>query len=84
MIPAARDAMGPEFRWTDELSGEEYGALRWTAMIGGQETEGVDLVKEAPDGRLLEVRITMRPPRTPSRCGKQEMFALGCSASEPP
>jgi hypothetical protein len=61
LIPTAREAMGPEFRWTHELQGEEYGALRWTAVIGGFETEGVDLVKEDADGRLLEIRIHMRP-----------------------
>ena len=61
LIPTARDAMGPDFRWTHELRGEEYGALRWTAVIGGIETEGVDLIKEDANGRLLEVRIHMRP-----------------------
>ena len=61
MIPTARAAMGPEFQWTHELRGEEYGALRWTAVIGGLQSEGVDLIKEDENGRLLEVRIHMRP-----------------------
>ena len=73
-LEAARDAMGPDFEWTHEFHGDVYGALRWTATIGGQEAEGVDLIKEAPDGKLLEVRITMRPAEAVA-VWQQEMFA---------
>jgi hypothetical protein len=61
IIPFARNAMGPEFRFTDHMVGEEYHALPWVSRIGEYEADGVDLIKEDDDGRLLEVRITMRP-----------------------
>jgi hypothetical protein len=43
------------------MVGAEYHALPWIARIGEHDAEGVDLVKEADDGRLLGVRIIMRP-----------------------
>jgi len=43
------------------MVGEEYHALPWVSRIGEYEADGVDLIKEDDDGRLLEVRITMRP-----------------------
>ena len=61
MISLAREAMGPEFRWVRSLTDGEYTALHWAARIAGVEAEGVDLVREREDGRLLEVRINMRP-----------------------
>jgi hypothetical protein len=61
VIPFARKAMGDAFRFTDHMIGDEYHALPWVARIGEYEADGVDLIKEDSDGRLLEVRITMRP-----------------------
>jgi hypothetical protein len=53
--------MGHEFRFTDHLAGAEHDALLWTTRIGGREIEGVDLVREDAQGRLLEIRVFMRP-----------------------
>jgi hypothetical protein len=60
-LRGAREAFGPDFRFTDHVRGETFDLLPWVATIGGLDAEGVDLVREDGDGRLLEVRITMRP-----------------------
>ena len=61
LIPVSRSALGPDFQWTHDMRGEVFSAVRWTATLDGLAVEGVDLVREAPDGRMAEVRITMRP-----------------------
>jgi hypothetical protein len=64
-LQAVRELFGDGFRFSDcvpaTAHGERYMLLPWTAVVGGIEAEGVDLVKEEASGRLLEVRITMRP-----------------------
>ena len=65
MFPALRDVLGPEFHFTDlvraQAHGAEYALLPWTAVVDGIDAEGVDLVREAPDGRVAEIRFAMRP-----------------------
>jgi hypothetical protein len=63
--PAARAVLGDEFHFTDRVEAQVHGGryvlLPWTTLIDGIEAEGVDFVKEDDDGRVLEIRITMRP-----------------------
>ena len=65
MFPALRAVLGPEFRFTDlvraQAHGAEYALLPWSTVIDGIDTEGIDLVREAQDGRLAEIRFVMRP-----------------------
>jgi hypothetical protein len=57
---AAHETMA-DFRFTEHARGDGLHALRWTATIDGMAAEGVDIVREDDEGRLLELRITMRP-----------------------
>jgi hypothetical protein len=43
------------------LIGYDHHALLGTTRLGGRQIEGVDLVKEDRQGRLLEIRVLMRP-----------------------
>ncbi|HEY1277635.1 MAG TPA: hypothetical protein VGF25_22200 [Thermoleophilaceae bacterium] len=61
ILEAARTTLGPDFRFTEHARGDGLHALRWTATIDGMHADGVDVVREDGDGRLLELRITMRP-----------------------
>ena len=58
--PLARHALD-DFRFLERLDGDGYHALRWVAQIDGIPADGVDLLREDEEGRLLELRIAMRP-----------------------
>jgi hypothetical protein len=61
VLELARETIGEDFRFTEHMQGDGLHALRWTSTIDGVAAEGVDIVLEDADGRLLEVRIQMRP-----------------------
>src|SRR5262245_20422913 len=61
IFAAARSSMGDQFRFTEHGRGDGIHALRWIAVIDGNEAEGVDVIREDDEGRMLELRITMRP-----------------------
>jgi hypothetical protein len=61
IVPLVRQAMGDEFEFTHRLRGDVYEALVWRARIDEHEAEGVDLLRVDADGKLTEIRITMRP-----------------------
>jgi hypothetical protein len=50
-----------DFRYTDELPGEEVHALIFRARVGDREVEGLDLVRPGPDGRILDFTVMVRP-----------------------
>jgi len=50
-----------DFRYTDELHGEEVHALIFRARIGDREVEGVDLIRPGPDGRIVDFTVMVRP-----------------------
>ena len=59
--PLARYVLGDEFQFRERLQGDGYQAVRWVARIDGVPADGIDLLKEDDEGRLLELRISMRP-----------------------
>jgi hypothetical protein len=65
MFPALRVVLGPDFHFSDlvraQAHGAEYALLPWTAIVDGIDADGADFVREAPDGRLAEIRFAMRP-----------------------
>jgi SnoaL-like protein len=50
-----------DFRYTDELPGEEVHALIFRARVGDREVEGLDLVRPGPGGRILDFTVMVRP-----------------------
>ena len=50
-----------DFRYTDELPGEDVHALIFRARVGDREVEGLDLVRPGPDGRIVDFTVMVRP-----------------------
>ena len=61
LIPLARRIFGDEFSFGERLEGDGFKAIRWSARIDGVPADGVDLLREDDEGRLLELRILIRP-----------------------
>ncbi|WP_037044547.1 nuclear transport factor 2 family protein [Pseudonocardia halophobica] len=49
-----------DFRYTDEFAGEGGHVLVFRARVGDRELEGVDILREGPDG-LAELTVMVRP-----------------------
>jgi SnoaL-like domain len=50
-----------ELGFTDELESDSAHAFFWRAEVGGRHVEGVDLLKERPDGSIGEITVMARP-----------------------
>jgi SnoaL-like domain len=50
-----------DFRYTDELPGEDVHALIFRARVGDRDIEGLDLVRPGPDGRIVDFTVMVRP-----------------------
>jgi hypothetical protein len=50
-----------EFRYTDELPGDDVHALIFRARVGEREVEGLDLMRTGPDGRIVDFTVMVRP-----------------------
>jgi hypothetical protein len=50
-----------DFRYTDELHGEESHALIFRARVSDRDVEGLDLMRPGPDGRIVDFTVMVRP-----------------------
>jgi hypothetical protein len=50
-----------DFRYTDELAGEDVHGLVFRARIGDKEVEGLDLIREDADGQIVDLTVMVRP-----------------------
>jgi hypothetical protein len=50
-----------EFRYEDELSGEESHALIFRAVVEGKELQGLDYMEFGPDGKIAKFTVMVRP-----------------------
>ena len=50
-----------DFRYTDELHAEGAHVLVFEARVGDRELQGIDLIREAADGRIAEFTVMVRP-----------------------
>ena len=50
-----------EFRYVDELEGEELHGLVFQAKVGEREVTGIDLFRATGDGRIAELTVMVRP-----------------------
>src|SRR5215813_13686185 len=50
-----------DFRYLDELHGEDTVTLRFKAKVGDYEIEGIDFLELDADGRVDELTVFLRP-----------------------
>jgi hypothetical protein len=50
-----------DFRYVDELEGEELHALVFEARVGDRTLQGIDLIRATSDGRIAELTVMIRP-----------------------
>ncbi|MGE5407784.1 MAG: nuclear transport factor 2 family protein [Syntrophothermus sp.] len=69
-----------DFRYTDELADERTVVLRFKAMVGDRELEGIDFLELDEDGRVAELTVFMRPLSAVNRFNEEMAARLGASA----
>ena len=50
-----------DFRYTDELDGDEASGLVFVARVGDKRVHGLDLIRTADDGRIAQFTVMVRP-----------------------
>ncbi len=50
-----------DFRYVDEMAGEELHGLVFETRIGDREVQGIDLFRATGDGRIAELTVMVRP-----------------------
>ena len=50
-----------DFRYTDELAGDDVHALISEARVGDRQLQGMDLIRADADGRIGEFTVMVRP-----------------------
>jgi hypothetical protein len=50
-----------DFRYIDELEGEELHGLVFAARVGDRDVTGIDLIRATADGRIAELTVMVRP-----------------------
>jgi hypothetical protein len=70
-----------DFRYTDELVEGNTVALRFKAMVGDHELEGIDFLELDADGKIAELTVFMRP--LSALTGFNEQMAARLAAAQP-
>jgi hypothetical protein len=75
-----------DFRYTDEMAEGDTVALRFKAMVGDRELEGIDFLELDADGRVAELTVFMRPLSAVNRFNERmtERLAAARPESAPP
>jgi hypothetical protein len=75
-----------DFRYTDELVEENTVALRFKAMVGDRELEGIDFLELDEDGKVAELTVFLRPLSALTRFNERMAARLAAAqpAAEPP
>jgi len=63
--------------YVDELSDENTVALRFKAMVGDRELEGIDFLELDEHGKVAELTVFMRPLSALTRFNEQMAVRLG-------
>ena len=50
-----------DFRYTDELAGDDAHGLVFEARVGDRSLQGIDLLRLDADGRIAEFTVMIRP-----------------------
>lgn len=73
-----------DFRYTDELAGEDSVCLRFKATVGGdREIEGIDFLELDEEGRVRELTVFMRPLSAVNRFNGQMGARLAAAGIAP-
>ena len=75
-----------DFAYTDELAEGDTVVLRFKAMVGDRELEGIDFLELDEDGRVAELTVFMRPLSAVNRFNEQMItrFAAAPPTPAPP
>jgi hypothetical protein len=65
--------------YTDELSDGDTVALRFKAMVGDRELEGIDFLQLDADGKVAELTVFMRPMSALTRFNEQMVARLAAT-----
>ena len=70
-----------DFRYVDELHGEDTVTLRFKAKVGGgeYEIEGIDFLELDPHGRVRELTVFLRPLKAVHVFNEQMSARLGAA-----
>ena len=60
VLGTAMSVLG-DFRYTDELRSDGAAVLVFRARVGDREVEGIDLLRLAPDGKIEDFTVMIRP-----------------------
>jgi hypothetical protein len=63
--------------YVDELVGEDSVCLRFKAMVGDRELEGIDFLELDAEGKVAELTVFMRPLSALTRFNEQMAERLG-------
>jgi hypothetical protein len=75
-----------DFHYTDELEGDGTHALIFRARVGDRDLEGLDLLREGPDGLISEVTVMVRPMSGLQALGQavvEQMGLVGAGEGNP-
>ncbi len=50
-----------DFRYVDELHGDDTTCLVFQARVGNRELDGIDYLRHGPDGLVTELTVMVRP-----------------------
>lgn len=61
LAAAFRVFFNPSFRYVREIVGPSDAMLEFETEIDGIQVNGVDIIRWAPDGRIVEFKVMIRP-----------------------
>ena len=72
-----------EFRYVDELSDGPLHMLRFRALVGDREVEGIDLLEEDGDGLVERLTVMLRPLSATIAMGEAMSSAFEAAGGKP-
>jgi hypothetical protein len=70
-----------DFHYVDELAGDGLHGLVFRARVGNRDVEGVDLIRDNPDGRVQELTVMVRPMSATMALGEAVRARLEASST---
>lgn len=72
-----------DFSYTDELADSDTVALRFKAMVGDRQLEGIDFLELDGEGRVAELTVFMRPLSAVHRFNEEMAARLAAALPAP-
>jgi ketosteroid isomerase-like protein len=61
MLLTAVAGVFEDFRYTDQVETGDTAVLAFSAIVGGRELDGIDLLRFGTDGKIREMAVYIRP-----------------------